>query len=108
MRTDGGFHEDEEFAGFDAEGSGQGGNVPNPGVDLRGLDALEAPKVDGGPLGEIGLGQLPLQPEPLHVAATRTRVAFSRSSSTHLLYRPRGCPKTAYRPSFVDPGRLGA
>jgi len=65
--TDGGFHGGEELAGFDPQGRSQGGDVPNPGVDLRGLDALEVPKVNGGPLGQIGLGQLPLQPEPPHV-----------------------------------------
>ncbi len=67
MRTDSGFHESKKLAGLHAEGRGEGGDVPNPSVDLRGLDALEVPEVYGGPFSELGLGQLPLQPEPPHV-----------------------------------------
>ncbi len=67
MRTDGGFDQREELAGLDPQGRSQGGDVPDPSVDLRGLDALEVPEVHRGPLGELGLGQLPLQPEPPHV-----------------------------------------
>jgi len=35
MWTDGGFHRGEELAGFDPERRSQGGDVPNPGVDLQ-------------------------------------------------------------------------
>jgi len=60
-------HEGEELAGLHGEGRGYSGDVPNHGVDLRGLDALKALQVDGSPLGELGLGQLPFQPEPPHI-----------------------------------------
>lgn len=67
MRSDSGFHGGEELAGFNPQSRGQGRDVPNPGVDLRGLDALKVPKVNGGPLGELGLGDPLVQPEPPHV-----------------------------------------
>ncbi len=50
MRTHHCLPKGDELAGFDPQGHGQGGDVPNPGMDLSVLDALEAPKVDGGPL----------------------------------------------------------
>lgn len=89
MRTDLGLCRQEELAGFDPKGRGERDDVGNPGVDRRGLDALEVPQIDGGPLCEFGLGQFLVEPE-----AADVRRDAREGGVQQVLVHPRAVPST--------------
>ena len=63
MRTGVGLRRDEELSSLDPKSHGQGGDVPNPGVNRPGLHPLEVSQVNGSLLCKLGLGQFLFEPE---------------------------------------------